>query len=86
MTMPQRIDRIYAWICTNNDGVQIIPRVEMDGMLLPLSGPDKEHVAAFRNYAYCIATENNLIINFVSYGEPEILETYVPDDSFMESN
>jgi hypothetical protein len=80
MTMPLRIEEIFAWIITERDGSQGIPaRMDLDqGVWIPLVGADKERIESLRPTAIMLAGDLGLKLELVRFHGSEVLETHDP--------
>jgi hypothetical protein len=69
MARGKRIERIYAWICTEPDGTEGIPAVEGPsiGQVMPLVGADRERIESFRAEAVAVARGMGLPVRLVCF-------------------
>lgn len=82
--VPQKIEEIYAWIITDEDGSQHIPIVQLGNTEIGMIGADKDSIEAFREYAHTLSRNSNRLTHMVRFRELEVLETFIPDDNFLE--
>jgi hypothetical protein len=54
MSMPLRIEKIYAWICLDDDDSEGIPAIQIGNMAYPLIGADKERMESYRPFVEAI--------------------------------
>ena len=75
--MTKKIDKIYAWICTEPDGEQGIPAFQHGDICMPLIGADKERIESQRHIAEQVAADG-LPVELVCFSGREVLETINP--------
>lgn len=47
----QKIERVYAWVCTQPDGSEGVAAATIGWLAMPLVGADMARIAALRPYA-----------------------------------
>lgn len=73
--MPLIIEKLYAWIAEEDDGSQgIIAYFEMN-RAIPLVGPDKARVEAYREFMQDLARQHHKRIFLMEFSSRTILET-----------
>ena len=70
----KKIDNIYAWIITEEDGSEGIPAVSIKGLMMPLIGADQARIESFRERAQQIAAIKNLPLKLVNFRGYIVLE------------
>jgi hypothetical protein len=79
MSMPERIDAIYAWVATEADGSEGICAHAMmykgAEMLMPLVGADRARVEALRPFARSIAERTGSPIRLVLFSKAATIES-----------
>jgi hypothetical protein len=77
VTMPQRIDRLFAWVVTHADGGQGIPSIRVGGMALPLVGADLARMNSLRDSAMtCLEREDCVGLELVEFSARRLLEKH----------
>jgi hypothetical protein len=51
-----QIEKIYAWICVDDDGDHGIPAIQVGNVAMPLVGADKARIESYRPFAEAIAS------------------------------
>lgn len=78
---PQRIERLYAWIASRDDGQDGIPAVMSLAGPMPLVGADKDRIESFRRVAEAslgVVDEGATVIqvSLVEFTGMVVLETH----------
>lgn len=77
VTLPKKIDQMYAWIVTEENGQEGIPAYCVrTGQWLPMVGADTERIESLRDTAMGIALAKGLPIKLVKFSGIEILESH----------
>lgn len=77
MSMPQKIDMLYAWIITEEDGQEGVPAMSTDdGQWMPMIGADTSRIESLRKTALEVARMKNLPIKLVKFSNVTVLETH----------
>jgi len=73
---PRRIERLYAWICTEPDGGHGIPALKMpDDVIMPMIGSDLIRIESLRPYAEDIRMNKGYPMELVEFSGRKVLET-----------
>lgn len=82
MTVPHRIEKLFAWIVTDFAGEDCIPTIAcpIGGRphLLPLVGSDMARMEAFREHAQASARHFGTPARLVLFGGATVLDTIEP--------
>jgi hypothetical protein len=73
MSMPLRIEKIYAWICRDDDDSEGIPAIQIGEVAYPLIGADLERIESYRPFAEAIR-KSGKPIKLVEFKEMVTLE------------
>lgn len=75
MSKPHKIERMYAWIATDNTGEDGIPAVHTPHGPLPLVGSDKARIESFRHMAEEVNRDHGFPVRLVEFTGMVVLET-----------
>lgn len=68
MTVPLKIERIYAWIATEKDGSEGVPSMSTpDGWHHAMLGADKERVESYREQVVMLRKQLGIPIRLVCF-------------------
>lgn len=51
MARPAKIEKLYAWVATHEDGEEGVPATSLGGLIFPLVGADRERIESLREAA-----------------------------------
>lgn len=72
---PQKIERLYAWICTEPDGGHGIPALKTaGGMAMPMIGSDVVRIQDLRPWAEMVRKEKGYPVELVEFSVRTVLE------------
>lgn len=78
--MPYKIEKLYAWVTTDDDGDDALPAVRTDMGFLPMIGSDKEMIESLRQTAMTTMAWNGRPIRLVEFGTMKVIEVHSPND------
>lgn len=74
MTKPHKIERLYAWIVTDDTGEDGIPAMASSMGPMPLIGSDKARIESLRPAAMAAARSGNMPLRLVEFTGAVTLE------------
>lgn len=73
MPTPHKIEKLYAWICTEADGGDGVPAIRLGDTVYPLVGSNLERMEDLRPYAVD-ARDGGLPVRLVEFSQMTVLE------------
>lgn len=70
----QKIEKIYAWVATEEDGGEGILGVQLTDVFMPLVGADLERMESFRGYATAIGRVSNRPVALKVFGKGVVVD------------
>ncbi len=80
--MSLRIDEIFAFVATDDDGNEGVAAQLIDGSWFPLLGADMERVNSCREIAQGIADASGKPLTLVLFGSRSDVETIEPENGY----
>ena len=75
-----RIERMYAWVCLDEDGTEGVPAVTAEnGLTLPLVGADMDRMDSLRELAQGLANSTGTTMTLCLFEQRSELETIGPE-------
>lgn len=76
MAKPHKIERLYAWIATDESGEDGIPALATPQGTMPMIGSDKARIESLRPRAEALAREEGYPVKLVEFTRMVVLETF----------
>jgi hypothetical protein len=70
----EKIERVYAWIATDQDGSEGIISIEVGDIHYPLIGADTERIESLRTYARRVQMMTGYPIKLVEFDGCHVIE------------
>lgn len=74
MSEPKKITEMWAWVCTEEDGGEGIPAIDIGGMVMPLIGADRKRIESLRKYAEQVVNEKSYPVKLMKFSNMEVVE------------
>lgn len=79
-----KIDRLYAWVCTQADGDEGLPAVALPGSthMMPMIGADRERIEDLRPFAQAVKDRTGYKVVLKCFTGGQVLDTLerTPED------
>lgn len=79
--MSQKITELFAYICTEEDGGEGVPAIQLGNMAAPLIGADTKRMHSYRQAAQDVANMTKRPVRLAVFRAMEVLETIEPKPS-----